>query len=258
MGHRKFTLPLPWARYSKQLARLIQEPRHVGFFTSDDAAQKAMRLVTARLGSFDEGHYLQLYLLVDESDGVIADAKFQMFGPSVLIGALEAACSLLVRKTLSQAGRLTADSVDKHVQDKPHLPAFPEETFVYLNWVIDVIQEALETCSDLHTEDRPTPVSADVGPSQTYPGWELLSKQEQIAVIEQVIASDIRPYIELDAGGVQIIDLVSGKELLIAYQGACTSCYSATGATLNAIQGILQVKVSPDLVVIPDASFLNQ
>lgn len=257
MSHRKFTLPLPWARYSKPLAQSILEPRHVGFFSKEDADQKRMRLATAHMGSFAEGHYIRIYLLIDESDGVIADAKFQMFGPSVLIGACERVCSLLVRKTLSQARRITADAIDQQARDKPHLPAFPKETYVYLNGVIDVIQDALDTCIDLETGGRPSPVHAEEGPAQTYPGWDLLNKEEKIHVIEQVIASDIRPYIELDAGGIQILDLVSDTDLLIAYQGACTSCYSATGATLNAIQGILQAKVSPDLVVIPDASFLN-
>jgi NifU-like protein len=78
---------------------------------------------------------------------------------------------------------------------------------------------------------------------------------QQMTVLEQIIASDIRPYVELDAGGVQVLEVVAHREVIIAYQGSCTTCHSATGATLNAIQQILRTKVHPELVVIPDMSF---
>ncbi len=87
-----------------------------------------------------------------------------------------------------------------------------------------------------------------------YPGWNTLSKVQQLGIIEEVIARDIRPYIELDAGGVQVLDLVQEREVLIAYQGSCTSCFSATGTTLSYIQQVLKAKVHPDLIVIPDLS----
>lgn len=259
MRHRKFTHSCPWARYSKKLALAIETPRHSGYFTQEDAESKGMRLVTVTQGSLKEGHALQLYLLIDESDGIIADAKFQVFGQSALIGALEAACYCLVRKSCSQMSRLTADLVDRQLRDKPDVPAFPEETFSHLNRVIDAIEEACLHCQDLMTQTTqpPSPVESNQASAEGYPGWDLLNKEEQIAIIEEIIASDIRPYIELDAGGIQIVDLIHGKELIIAYQGACTTCHSSTGATLNAIQGILKAKISRDLVVTPDSSFFH-
>ncbi len=257
MTHRKFTHTCPWGRYSKKLILAIENPRHSGFFTQEEAESKGMRLVVAALGSLKEGNALHLYLLVDESDSVVADAKFQVFGPSALIGALEAACTLLVRKTISQISRLTADLLDRQLRDKPDVAAFPEETFSYLNFVLEAIEEVCLQCQDLLTDKTPTstPVDSDQENSEGYPGFDLLTKEEQIKIIEEIVASDIRPYIELDAGGIQIVDLVGGKELIITYQGACTTCHSSTGATLNAIQGILKTKVSKDLVVTPDASF---
>jgi NifU-like protein len=73
-------------------------------------------------------------------------------------------------------------------------------------------------------------------------------------LLEEIIARDIRPYIELDAGGIQVIDLTTENEVLIAYQGSCTSCFSATGTTLSYIQQVLRAKVHPSLVVVPDLS----
>jgi NifU-like protein len=260
MNHRNFTLCFPWARYSKKLAQKIENPRRGGFFTEEEAEERGVRLVVGQQGNPEEGNSVSLYLFVDESDGVIADARFQVFGHSALIGAAEAACEILIRKNYDQARRLTAELIDRQARDKQEVPAFPEETFAHLNLVLDAIESAAELCLDIPFAEAPTPTPvAPLGErGDGYPGWVLLSQEQKIAVIEEVIATEIRPYIELDAGGIQILDLVDGVELIIAYQGACTSCHSATGATLNAIQGILRAQVDSQLVIVPDPSFLSQ
>ncbi len=256
----KSITPFPWACYSKKLAQKIENPRHCGFFDEEEASQKRMRLVIGREGQCSDGNAVYLYLLVDENDGVIADARFQAFGQSALIGAAEAACELLIRKNYDQARRLSAELIDRQVRDKEGVAAFPLETFPHLNLVIGAIENAAEQCFDIPFAEVyvPTPLDFDSqindGP---YPGWEALAKEQKIAVIERVIQDDIRPYIELDAGGIEIVDFANDRELIIAYQGACTTCFSATGATLDAIQQILKAKVHPSIIVVPDASFLH-
>lgn len=71
-------------------------------------------------------------------------------------------------------------------------------------------------------------------------------------VIEEVMKEEIRPYIELDGGGVEVINLLNNREVIIAYEGSCTSCFSSTGATLSYIQQTLRAKVHPELIVIPN------
>jgi NifU-like protein len=259
MSDRPLTFAFSWARYSKKLVQKIENPRHGGYFTSEEAEQRAMRLAIGRQGDPQDGNSVNIYLYVDESDGVIADAKFQVFGQSALIGAAEAACETLIRKNYDQALKMTADLLDRQVRDKTDISAFPEEAFAHLNLVLDAIEQAAEQCLDipLAKVDVPTPVEMKSKQGEIYPGWKLLSLEQKIAVIEEVIATDIRPYIELDAGGVKILNLVNDRELLIAYEGACTSCYSATGATLNAMQEILRARVDPELVIIPDVSVLR-
>jgi NifU-like protein len=259
MSHRKFTLSFPWVRYSKKLIHKIENPRHAGFFSHEEARERGMRLVIGKQGDLRNGNAIGLYLLIDESDGVIADAKFQVFGQSALIGAAEGACEVLIRKNYDQARRLTADLIDKQVRDKNDIAAFPEETHTYLNLVLDAIEQAAEQCLDIPFAEAyvPTPFEAKGEYGEGYLGWNILSREQKIAVVEEVISTEIRPYIELDAGGVQIVDLINDRELIIAYEGACTSCHSATGATLNAIQEILRAKVDKNLLIIPDASFLR-
>jgi NifU-like protein len=254
MTHRKFIFSSPWPGYSKKLVQKIENPRHGGFFSAEESQERGMRLCVGKQGNPEDGHVIALYLLVDESDGVIADAKFQVFGHSALIGAAEAACEILIRKNYNQAMRLPADLIDKQARDKNDSPAFPEETHVYLNLVLDAIEQASEQCLDIPFEESyvPTPLDAKSETGEGYPGWAALNREQKIAVIEEIVATEIRPYIELDAGGVQIVDLINERELIIAYEGACTTCHSATGATLNAIQEILRNKIDKNLTIIPD------
>ncbi|MCH9609715.1 MAG: hypothetical protein S4CHLAM45_01050 [Chlamydiales bacterium] len=237
--------------YSKKLIEKIENPRSFGTFSK----REGMRTVTGKAGKLDEGNHLQLHLLVDELDGAIVDARFQLFGGPPLIAAAEVGCDLLVGKNYDQAKRIGADLIDMQLRDHPDNPAFPEEAWAQLNLVIDAIDDSVEQCLDIPlASNYASPVPATEG--EAYPGWEELTDEQKVTVLEEVIEKEIRPYIELDAGGIEIVEL-TGDELTIAYQGSCTSCFSAVGATLSSIQQIIQSKVHPELKVTPDMSALK-
>jgi len=246
----------PWSRYSKKLASRIENPRSVGFFQKEAAEARLMRLAHARAGTIEDGNVIEFFWLVDKDDGIIVDAKFQVFGQSVLIGASDAACEILVGKNYDQAKRLSVELIDKHLRDKSEEPAFPPETYPHLNLVLEAIEAAAEQCTDLPLADTyvAPPVPREIGDvlEGGYPGWQELSLKQKLAVIEEVLNRDVRPYIALDAGGVEVLNLLNDRELIIAYQGSCTSCYSSVGATLSYIQQVLRAKVHPDLIVTPN------
>lgn len=248
--------PFPWTRYSKKVLLRIDLPYCIGSFSAEDAAARELFLAHGKQGSITAGNYIELFWLLDTQDGVIIDARFQAFGCSALVGAAEIACELVVGKNYDQARRISADLIDKHVREKPDIPSFPEETFGHLNIVVDAIEDAATKCTHLPLAE------AYVAPPVTgheitvleggYPGFMELSLKKKLAVIEEVIQREIRPYIELDAGGIQVMNIIDNKEVIIAYSGSCTSCHSATGATLTYIQQTLRAQVHPDLIVTPD------
>jgi NifU-like protein len=248
--------PFPWSRYSQKLISKIDHPRNVGFFTKEDAERREMRFVEGKEGQIKEGNSVTFYWLVDRDDGMIVDAKFQAFGQSALIGAAEVACELLVGKNYDQAKRITTELIDKQVRDRPDVSAFPKETYPHLNLVLCAIENGSDQCTDLPlpTTYVAPPVPHDIGEvlEGGYPGWKELSLKQKIALIEEVLDRDVRPYIALDAGGIVVLNLIQDRELVIAYQGSCTSCYSSIGTTLSYIQHVLKAKIHPDLVVIPD------
>lgn len=256
MGLDSLVTPFAWSRYSKKLIGKIDNPRSAGFFTTEQSAARGMHLAIGEEGRVEDGNVVRLYLLIDPDDGIIVDVKFQLFGQSVLIGAAEAACELLIGKNYDQARRVSADLIDKHNRDRSEESAFPKETYPHLNLVISAIENAVEKCVNIPLAASyiapPTPEEIGEIREGGYPGWDELDSKKQIAIIEEVLNNDIRPYVELDAGGVDILQLIRGRELIIAYKGSCTSCFSATGATLSAIQRVLRAKVHPDIVVVPD------
>lgn len=256
MGLSSLVMSFPWARYSKKLAIKIEQARCAGWFSKEEAEARMMRLAEGQEGSIADGNAVILYWLVDKDDGIIVDAKFQVYGQSVLIGAAEAVCELLIGKNYDQARRVSADLIDKQVRDRSDIPAFPKETYPHLNLILGAIDQAADQCTDIPFADTyiSAPVPTDIGEVTPggYPGWMELPLKKKIAVIEQVMDQDIRPYIALDAGGVSVLNLLNDKELVIAYEGSCTSCYSSIGTTLSYIQQVIRAKVHPDITVVPD------
>jgi NifU-like protein len=257
MSLQTLTQPFPWSRYSKKLNAKIDHPRCFGFFSKHQSEERGMRLAFGQEGAIEDGNLVYLFWLVDPSDGIIVDSRFQVYGQSALIGAAEIACELVIGKNYDQARRISAELIDKQVRDRPDVSAFPKETSPHLNLILSAIDNASDQCMDIPLAANyvAPPAPMDIGEvlEGGYPGWEKLSEGQKIALIEEVIARDIRPYIELDAGGVQVLDLIN-NEVIIAYQGSCTSCFSATGTTLSYIQQVLRGKVHPSLVVVPDLS----
>lgn len=245
-----------WALYSRKLNEKIKSPVAMGEIHE---TKEQERLVVGEEGSVKEGNKVCLYIVVNTTNGEISAAKFLAFGETALIGAAEIVCELLVGKNYDQASRINADLIDSNVRDHPKEPAFPQETFSHINLVLGALDEALEFCQDIPLPKGyvATPVDLrDLGTGE-YPNWEAFSKEERLKLISEVVANDIRPYVELDEGGVEVKELKGDYTIVIGYEGSCTSCYAATGSTLSAIQQILRAKVHPQMVVQPDLGTLQ-
>lgn len=247
--------PFPWTRYSKKLNAKIDKLRHAGCFSQEESEAREMFLAEGTAGFLNDGNLIHFYWLVDKEDGIIVDVKFQAFGQSALLGAAEVASELLVGKNYDQAKRITAQLLDQQVQDRPDIPAFPPETAPHLNLILEAIDHASEKCTGIPLASNyvaaPMPLNIGEVLEGGYPEWNTLSIEQKISVIEEILDRDIRPYIALDAGGVEVLNLLD-NEVIIQYSGSCTSCYSSVGTTLSYIQQTLRAKAHPDIIVTPN------
>jgi NifU-like protein len=253
MKSKPYIRPFAWAEYSRKLSHHIDNPRSVGFFTESDAKACALRKVEEESGEIERGNLIRFYWMIDPSDGVIVDAKYQLFGESILIGLAEALCILIVGKNYDQAARVDIAVVDHFLRDQNEVPAFPSDSLNHLSLVLEAIKKCATSCLDIPisiTYQAP-PIQGNEIEGDGFPGFKNLKLSEKISLINQVLDKEVRPYVEMDAGGVEVIGLQE-NQLTIAYQGNCTSCFSATGATLTYIQKVIRAKVDPDLEVIPN------
>lgn len=247
-----------WWRYSNLLKMRIESPLFAGIL-SDEDAEAHHTCVTGTAGDFAEGNLVKFYLIVSKVDGTILNARFQAYGASALIGGADAACDLMIGKNYDMATRISADLIDTSLQDKAGISSFPEETYTHLNLILDAILDATSRCTGIPFAANyvATPINQRSDEVREYPGWKSLSLIEKKQILDQVMATEVQPYVELDQGGVNVTKVLDNDEVIIAYTGSCTSCYSSIGSTLSAIAHILQTKVHPDIAVTPDLSSLN-
>lgn len=229
----------------------------LGSFDDKEAAAKEMKLCTGYEQS-QSGDEFKLFILVDKSDGIIADVRFQIFAKSSFYLVLEALCELILMKSYPQAHKVSAALIESKLKKdlKKPLPKGFDEA---INLSLFALDEALKNCSDIPVDEKELITPLENGDASfEIPNWMNLDLKDQLSILEEVIARDIRPYIELDEGGIEIVSLKEGIFLTIGYKGACTTCHASTGSTLTAIQQILRSKVFPAIVVIPDASWLSR
>lgn len=260
MGFSQLTRPFLWSLYSIKLIAKIESLKSAGVFTYEEAENRDVRLVEGIGGSQEEGNWVRFFCLVDKEDGILIDVRFKAYGQSALIGAAEVAAELMKGKNYDQVKRISADLIDKEVRDKELEPAFPKETFFLLNLVLEAMENVSLQCTDLPLPDVyfAPPAPHDLGEvlEGGIPGWKEMTLKTKLSAIESVLDREIRPYIALDAGGVEVVNLLHDHEVIISYQGSCTSCYSSIGTTLSFIQQILRAKVYPDIVVIPKSELV--
>ncbi|MEW6585402.1 MAG: Fe-S cluster assembly protein NifU [Nitrospirota bacterium] len=74
-----------------------------------------------------------------------------------------------------------------------------------------------------------------------------LTNLQKIALIQEVIESEIRPGLQADGGDVELVD-IDGNKVIIAFRGMCSGCVKS-GMTVEGIQAKLRELVSDDLIV---------
>jgi len=73
---------------------------------------------------------------------------------------------------------------------------------------------------------------------------------EKYEAIEALFEKHLRPALMSDGGNIEL-DLVKGNEVIVSFQGACGSCPSSAGATLQGIERAIQQHVFKEAVVLP-------
>jgi Fe-S cluster biogenesis protein NfuA len=73
-------------------------------------------------------------------------------------------------------------------------------------------------------------------------------EREKLAIIQDMIDEQVRPYLQGDGGDLHVIGL-EGNLLKVHYQGACGSCPSSISGTLAGIESMVR-RIDPELEVV--------
>ncbi|EAK0848279.1 NifU-like protein [Campylobacter lari] len=311
-----------WDEYSQKVQDRMNNPRHMGEFTQEDAQKANAKLIVADFGAESCGDAVRLYWLVDEKTDKIIDAKFKSFGCGTAIASSDTMVDLCIGKTVDEAVKITNLDVEFAMRDNPETPAVPPQKMHCSVMAYDVIKQAaahykgvnpedfedqIIVCecarvslgtikevirlNDLHTVEEITQFTkagafckscikpgghekkdyylVDIlaetraemererlkDQSKSDIAFDDMTMVKQLKAVEAVLDSDVRPMLHGDGGDLEVIDIQKNEnkniDVYIRYLGACSGCSSGSGATLYAIENILQEELSPNIRVIP-------
>lgn len=80
------------------------------------------------------------------------------------------------------------------------------------------------------------------------PAGAAMTNVQRMQKVMQVIASDIAPKLALDGGSIELVD-ISGPNVFVQLQGACSGCGAARLTLKNLVETTLREKVDPAINV---------
>ncbi len=245
-----------WPLFTKRIAGWIESPKSAGMRLKGGEEGGPFLLVEGEESSLRPDLAIRLQLLFDREDGRLADIRYQHFGPPELIAFAEKLAFWALRRSHVEIRDLSPERLLEEME----LEKIPTAWNHSLSILFSALHQALIPCKGLPIPSGYTPLpdspKGESIESLKEGEWQSFSQEMRLAFIEKVLDQEIRPYIAMDEGGIEVVDL---KELAITvrYSGACTSCGSSIGATLSAIVEILREKVHPGIEVIPDMDHLQ-
>ncbi len=112
-------------------------------------------------------------------------------------------------------------------------------------YLVDILAE---TRAEIDREKLKNTMKSDVA-------FDEMTVVGQLKAVESVLDAEIRPMLHNDGGDLEVIDIQKTEgaaiDVYIRYLGACSGCSSGSGATLYAIEIILQEELSPNIRVMP-------
>lgn len=112
-------------------------------------------------------------------------------------------------------------------------------------YLVDILAE---TRAEMDREKLKNATKSDVS-------FDEMTLVGQLKAVESVLDTEIRPMLHNDGGDLEVIDIQKAEgaaiDVYIRYLGACSGCSSGSGATLYAIENILQEELSPNIRVMP-------
>jgi NifU-like protein len=230
---------------AKAIARLAQ-PRCIGEFSEADAKARGLTLVATEHGAEHAADHIALWLLLDAA-GVVRDARFKSPARNAQLAVYDAMTEQCIGRPLDDAARLTPRHIDTGLRDPDGGPVLEAVAANHpdVDQPFYVLRKALERHQGAKAVVDAAPAAP--GTAASLP-WAEVGMFEKVRRIEGVLDTHVRPALASDGGGIDLVDL-QNDDLYVQYHGACGSCSSSVGGTLNFIQDSLNNHLGTHLVI---------
>ena len=232
---------------SERAQSRLADLRYVGSLTDEVAEARGCHLVAVSHGADSASEHIELCWLVDDA-GFIRDGRFRSPATGLSLIAYDLMVELCIGITVEQAAVVSPG----HVKERLQLVYDQEE--VELPWSLGapfpVIVKAVNKAQGVvDTEPETAKAEEADKKAEKQAEWDGLGLFERVRRIEQVLDDSVRPMLASDGGGVDIVDLRE-RELIIQYNGACGSCSSSIGGTLQFLTDTLEEKLGIQMQII--------
>jgi NifU-like protein len=131
-----------WDSYSDKVRARMNDPKHFGTFSEEDARREGLKLVDVLHGSEACGDSIELFLLIHPTTNLIKDVRFKSYGCGTAIAAADMMSELCIGRTVDQALKITNLEVERALRDKPDVPSVPGQKMHCSVMAYDVIKKA--------------------------------------------------------------------------------------------------------------------
>jgi len=131
-----------WEQYSNKVTDRMNDPRHLGDMTEEEAKAKGGKLIVADWGAEACGDAVRLYWIVDSKTNKILDAKFKSFGCGTAIASSDVMAEMSIGLTVDEAMKITNLDVERALRDEEDKPAIPPQKMHCSVMAYDVIKKA--------------------------------------------------------------------------------------------------------------------
>ncbi len=230
---------------NQRIRARLGDLRFVGEFTHADAAARGLTLIDTAHGAEHARDHIHLTLLID-AQGVVVDARYRSLAVGVQLAAYDLLVERLIGKPLAECATITPAQIDAALRDDPATPALSladDRDKPYY-----VLVKAYERFHGAAPKGAEAPPSAAAPSTASLLPWIDVGLFEKVRRIEEVLDAHVRPALASDGGGIDLVDL-KAEELFVQYHGACGSCSSSIGGTLQFIQDSLNNHLGTTLAV---------
>jgi len=188
------------------------------------------------------------YDVIKKAAGLYLDVDSESFEDEIIV----CECARVSLKTLQEVIKLNDLKTIEEITDYTKAGGFckscikPGGHEAREYYLVDILADTRR-----EMDEEKMKAAADAGDAGDFENMTLV---QQIKAVDAVIDENVRQFLIMDGGNMEVIDIKKGDETIdiyIRYLGACNGCASSATGTLYAIESTLKDKLSKNIRVLP-------